>query len=261
MYQERIKFMLYHFSLLFCLSCEGVDEVFTLDDSLQECTNNVISSGKYYQLGERMFLNAHEDSSKHFDVTDWSLSACNLGASLNRESFEALYLPDYELLSNKLSSFQEDEEAVFVLADKGVLVFPLGTLLTHEVINEQVGDVAIMVVYCPLADLVSVYHRNYCDTDLMFAVSGFTYKEDYLGNELESFILWDRETESLWWPINEQGVSGVFQGEALKKYNSAKWGRGQLNEIVKDYPDALVIKQGQGFSEEEYLPQMVNCSL
>jgi hypothetical protein len=47
----------------------------------------------------------------------------------------------------------------------------------------------------------------------------------------------------------------------LKKYNSAKWGRGQLNEIVKDYPDALVIKQGQGFSEEEYLPQMVNCSL
>jgi len=244
----------------FCVACEGVDEVLTTPtDDFDDCTNHVINTGKYYEKDDKAYLYGGNDSSTHFNITGWSLSKCNLGNGLGRESFEALVEPAYVSLTETGRQYPDDSEAVLLISEKSVKVFPLGLLYEHELVNEMADGNPVMVVFCPLADLVSVYSRIYCDDTLTFGVSGFTYKDSHL-DELESFILWDRDTESLWWPINNQGVAGAFQDSALKKYNNSKWGRATIGSIKDRYPNAMVLKAGQSFDERNYSTKEISCA-
>jgi len=270
----RMRNILLHktISILYCLalvlsSCEGVDEVFTTPEGeVQNCTNSVISSGKYYEKNDKQYLYGGKDSTTHFEITDWSLSRCNLGNGLGREFFEALNKPSYGSLLQSENQYPDDAEAVLLITESAVKVFPLSLLNEHELVNEVADGNPVMVVFCPLADLVSVYSRSYCGATLTFAVSGFTYKEaqnEETGPKsnyaLESFILWDRETESLWWPILDKGVAGFFQGIDLTKYQSSKWGRATIGEIRQRYPNAVVLREGQSFNEQDYIPNQLSC--
>ena len=76
-----------------------------------------------------------------------------------------------------------------------------------------------MESYCVLADLGAVYSRNYNSKELTFALSGYTYYDKNIWNGLDGFVLWDRETESLWWPLVGKAVSGKLKGVNLLELN------------------------------------------
>ena len=102
-----------------------------------------------------------------------------------------------------------------------------------------------MIAYCVLADLAAVYDRVHCNRTLTFGVSGYTYFDKEVWDGLDGFIIWDRETESLWWPLIDKAVSGPMKGSALKKYNTDKWQTITWKEIKSNYPNSRVLKEGQ----------------
>ena len=61
-------------------------------------------------------------------------------------------------------------------------------------------------------------------------------------------FFWDRETESLWWPLIDRAVSGLMKekGFYLEKHEESLWeDRIKWSKIKNLYPDAEILKEGQ----------------
>ena len=192
-----------------------------------------------------MFLYGGQDSSTHFKVSGFTLDICKLKNGLGREHFNALRNPKFDQIADRYDEFQDQDRMVVLKDGETVKIYPLKTLRVHELVNDQINGNPVMVVYCFLAELAAVYDRTYCSNIYTFGVSGYTYSDPNIENGLESFVLWDRDTESLWWPINDQGISGNAINRRLKRHNSNQWEEKRWSEIKDLYPNALIIKHNQ----------------
>ena len=76
---------------------------------------------------------------------------------------------------------------------------------------------------------------------------GYTCFDKNVWNGLDGFVLWDRETESLWWPLIGKAISGPLKEVKLIEMNKSKWKDVQWKHVKDNYPNALVLKSGQDF--------------
>lgn len=223
-------------------------QVAILEDTL--CTDSFFrKEGYVYEANGRTYLWAGIDSSSHFDITDWDLNECNLRYGLGRETFPALLSPKYTRLKEYVGNFDPLEKNLVLFNSNEIKVYPYDIMTNYEVINEYHNGEPIMIAYCVLADLAAVYNRDYCGVELTFAVSGYTYYDKFIWNGIDAFVLWDRNTESLWWPLIDKAISGKLKGHGLKKFNTALWETMTWEEIYENYPESLVLTAGQTLSE------------
>jgi hypothetical protein len=212
----------------FCATC----------GTAQSSANDMI-----YERGGRLFLWGGEHHDSHFDITGWSLDPDNLTDWGNdRESFPALIRPQYVPVSEATGQFSPGEKVIFVKGEDAVRVYPYVLMKYHEVINEVVDGEPIMIAYCFLADLAAVYRRTYCDQEFTFALSGYTYAEENIWEGRQGFVLWDRDTESLWWPLIDRAVSGRMKNTLLKTHATSQWGLSTWAAIQNTYPAAVVMQ-------------------
>ncbi len=246
-------------SLVF-YSCAKEDKKVTATSD-NSCLQEAIDNGKVFYSGDRKMLWGGDDPGSHFDITGWSLRECRLRFGFGREVFDALIDPQYKTVEEESGRYKPSDTFFIVLSDERPKVYYIPLLSHHEVINEIIDGTPVMVVYCSLADLAAVYKRRYCDTTLTFALSGYTYSDPGIWDGTDAFVLWDRETESLWWPLIDEAVSGEMNGIAMKKYEENLSWRISWAEILKDYPDALVLASGQAMDPPVDWPhyEEVNC--
>jgi hypothetical protein len=117
-----------------------------------------------------------------------------------------------------------------------VHVYPLRQMGRHEVVNDQINGEAFFVGYCPLAELGAVYDREYGEHTLTFAVSGYTYADPQIWDGRNAFVLWDRDTESLWLPTIGKAVSGPLIDTPLQTLDQDKWSQTTWQQVRKKYP-------------------------
>jgi hypothetical protein len=79
----------------------------------------------------------------------------------------------------------------------------------HQVVNDVLGGEPVAVVYDPLAGQPSAFLRRAGDRTLSFGVSGLVYNG--------AFLLFDRETESLWSAFLGRAVAGPLVGRSLER--------------------------------------------
>ena len=181
-----------------------------------------------------------EADSQHFDISHWDLDPCRLRFGFCREHFPAVYMPRYQTVQEAEALYSPDDQFILV-DDKQVKAYSIELLVKHEAVNDTINGHPILVAYCTLADLPIVYTRNYCGNTLTFALSGYTYSEKHIWHGTDAFVMWDRETESLWWPLGAAAVSGVYGGEPLQEYHAGKWHVTTWGEIATNYPRAKVL--------------------
>lgn len=86
-----------------------------------------------------------------------------------------------------------------------VRAYPLRIIAWHQVINDQIGEVPIVVTYCPFTGAGLAYERPSADgRPLEFGVSGRLYNANIL--------LFDRQTGSLWQQFTGEVVAGPLLG-------------------------------------------------
>lgn len=107
-----------------------------------------------------------------------------------------------------------DAEAwvVGVAIDGEAVAYPIAILEWHEIVNDTVGSVPILVSYCPLCGTAMVFGRREGEKVRSFGVSGLLYRSDLL--------LYDRQTRSLWSQIGSEAVSGPASGSRLSLLRS-----------------------------------------
>jgi len=212
---------------------------------------SALKNDKFFEEEGLKMLYGGEDSSQHFIIENLELQSGQFHYGIGREAFPALLEPEFE--SVDLADQNWENEARFLVAKKGddVKAYSIKDLTRHEVVNDEIDGVPIFAAYCILADLGAIYKRNYNDKVFTFAVSGYTYYDPEVWDGLDGFILWDRETESLWWPLIDKAVSGDLKGVQLIKLEDAYWEDTTWGVIKAKYPKAKVMKSGLDFERPD----------
>jgi hypothetical protein len=155
-----------------------------------------------------------------------------------RDGIPAIDQPQFVKPSE--ADFLLDEDRVLsVRIDNEVRAYPLRILAWHEIVNDQIGDNAIAVTYCPLAGAGLVFDRQMKDRKLTFGVSGLLYQSD--------LVMYDRETESLWPQIGMKAISGPQVGEKLRWLPSENITWRAWREA---HPDGKVLSTKTGYTRD-----------
>ncbi len=204
-------------------------------------------NGKFFEIKGSKMLYGGEREGEHFVIDNLELREEQFHYGLGRERFPALLDPQFETVAQADPKWADDQR--FLVAYKGRVVraYSVRDLTRHEVVNDLLDGEPIFAAYCILADLGAIYKRTYGDKVFTFAVSGYTYYDPKVWGGLDGFILWDRETESLWWPLIDKAVSGTLKGVRLQKLEAVHWEDTTWAMVKQKYPKADVLLSGQDF--------------
>jgi uncharacterized protein DUF3179 len=200
---------------------------------------------KTYTKDGKRFLRASAKPAEHFDITTFRLNTDGLHYGIGREAFPALIEPAFVSVADADRWLGDNDRVLAVKVGREVKVYPIELLIRHEVVNDVVGGRAIFAAYCILADLGAVYDRRLGRHTLTFALTGYTYAHAQVWDGRDAFVLWDRETESLWWPPIGKAVSGSLIDHSLKLLESDLWKQTVWGEVKGAHPYALVLQRGQ----------------
>ena len=208
---------------------------------------SALKKGKFFTVDEKQMLYGGKDSTQHFDISDYTLKDEQFHYGIGREVFPALLDPEFISVKEADSIWADDARFIVAYAGDEVKAYSVKDLTRHEVVNDELNGEPIMAVYCILADLGAIYDRQYGEKELTFALSGYTYYDEEVWDGLDGFILWDRETESLWWPLIDKAVSGPLKGVELLEKDKAHWEDTTWEVIKEKYPQAQILKSDQDF--------------
>ena len=116
--------------------------------------------------------------------------------------------------------------------------------VSQEVLNDQLGGVAIAVTWCEFCHTGAVYARDVEGRELTFGVAGQLWK----GN----LVMYDRETGTLWSQFMGEGERGPLQGKKLRRLPVVKT---DWQSWYAQYPQgtvALLKRNSQGYRTELY---------
>jgi hypothetical protein len=217
-------------------------------------------NGKFFESEGKKMLYGGENKNQHFDITEYSLKDEQFHYGIGRERFPALLKPEFISVVEAEKVWADSTRFLFAYSGKEYKAYSIKDLTRHEVVNDVLNGQPIMAVYCILADLGAIYERNYGDKKLTFALSGYTYYDENVWNGLDGFVLWDRETESLWWPLIGKAISGPLKDVRLLEMDKTKWKYVKWKYIKDNYPDALILKSGQDFERPTEWKKIENVS-
>lgn len=103
-----------------------------------------------------------------------------------------------------------DDRVVGVALNGAARAYPLKIIVWHELVNDRLGGVPLLVTYCPLCDSAMVFDRRLSSGVAEFGVSGLLYNSNVL--------MYQRgpSPEPLWSQAMAMAVSGPRAGEQLR---------------------------------------------
>jgi hypothetical protein len=87
--------------------------------------------------------------------------------------------------------------------------YPVRMLEFHQIVNDEIGGQPIAVSYDPLAATPLAWSRRVDGKTLTFGVSGLLYNHN--------FLMYDRETQSLWCQFLGRAIAGPLAGKQLAR--------------------------------------------
>jgi len=107
---------------------------------------------------------------------------------------------------------RDDEQVLGAFLNGVARAYPTRILSWHELVNDTIGEIPILVSYCPLCNSAVSYRREVDGEVTTFGTSGRLYAS--------ALVMYDRATESLWTHYDGRAVVGVLTGEALEPISS-----------------------------------------
>jgi hypothetical protein len=130
----------------------------------------------------------------------------------------------------------EDLVLGYVAGDQAY-AYPFKILNFHEIVNDTLDGVPVLISYCPLCRSAIVYDRRINGEELSFGNTSALYESD--------MVMVDRNTGSYWWQVPGTGIVGQLTGSQLTPLSSrvATW-----SGWTDSHPDTLVLSRDTGFS-------------
>jgi hypothetical protein len=131
----------------------------------------------------------------------------------------------------------DQEPVISIEIEDEARAYPLQILTWHEIVNDEFGERAIGVTFCPLCNAAVAFDREVGDHGIMrFGVSGLLRNSD--------LIMWDDKTKSWWQQMTGEAIVGELAGEQLTLLPSVIV---SYEEFKQSHPDAVVLSRDTGF--------------
>ncbi|MBT3274402.1 MAG: DUF3179 domain-containing protein [Spirochaetales bacterium] len=130
----------------------------------------------------------------------------------------------------------ESDLVIILDLNNTVRIYPFPILVWHEIVNDTVQGVPVLVTYCPLCGSAIAYERKIDGESVEFGTSGKLYNSN--------LIMYDRLTESYWTQIGGRAVVGPLTGARLKPIviHTVTWADAKAR-----HPRAEVLSRDTGF--------------
>jgi hypothetical protein len=159
-----------------------------------------------------------------------------VSAGPGRDGIPALTNPVVVSVS-EAGAFLAPEALVLGVVENGeARAYPHSVLWWHEIVNDELGGMPIVVSYCPLTGSGLVHDRRGGGQTLDFGVSGLLFQNN--------LVMFDRATESLWSQMRVQSVCGSLKGTVptLRPVVQSTWAAWRTW-----HPDTSVVSTDTGF--------------
>ncbi|MEE9582816.1 MAG: DUF3179 domain-containing protein, partial [Acidimicrobiia bacterium] len=115
--------------------------------------------------------------------------------------------------------------------------YPFKILNFHEIVNDELDGIPVLISYCPLCRSAIVYDRRVDGETLSFGNSSALYESD--------LVMVDRNTGSYWWQVAGSAIVGTLTGTSLDPLPSVvtTWA-----DWKAQHPDTLILTRDTGFS-------------
>jgi hypothetical protein len=153
-----------------------------------------------------------------------------------KDGIPAIDNPKFEE-TKQASVWLSPKEPVLAIAVEGqVRAYPLQILIWHELVNDLIGEVPILVSYCPLCNSAIVFDRRIEGRADTFGVSGMLRHSD--------MVMYDRQTDSLWQQLTGEAMVGTLTGSKLKILPSQVV---SLDAFTRSFPHGKVLSRDTGY--------------
>jgi len=140
--------------------------------------------------------------------------------------------------TQKAAKWLADNEPVIALQmNENARAYPLQILIWHEIVNDVIGDVPVIITFCPLCNSAIVFDRRLKGKVYEFGTSGLLRNSD--------LVMYDRTTESLWQQFTGEAIVGDLAGEELTFLPSSLVSSADFRA---SYPDGVVLSRQTGYT-------------
>ena len=141
---------------------------------------------------------------------------------------------------NEANFHLDNEEPVMAFELNGdARAYPLQILIFHEIVNDVVAGVPVVITYCPLCNSAIVFERTLEGVVLDFGTTGNLRNSD--------LVMYDRQTRSWWQQFTGEAVVGALAGRQLTFLSAPiiSW-----QDFKDAYPDGMALSHDTGFRRE-----------
>ncbi|MGB1252432.1 MAG: DUF3179 domain-containing protein [Candidatus Promineifilaceae bacterium] len=175
--------------------------------------------------------------------TDWTRRTISTADILSggppRDGIPSIDAPKFVDFS-EADQWVVDVEPVIALEINGdARAYPIQVITWHEIVNDVVGDQAVVVTFCPLCNSAIVFDATLDGEPVEFGVSGLLRNSD--------LIMYDRRTETLWQQFTGEGLIGEKAGEQLPFLASSLISYANFKDA---YPEGVVLSRDTGHNRQ-----------
>jgi hypothetical protein len=143
--------------------------------------------------------------------TDFTRTSIDLGEIRGggppKDGIPAIDEPRFES-AEAARDWLDDRSPVISLEVAGeARAYPIAILMWHEIVNDTLGGIPVVVTFCPLCNTALVFEREVRGTVLDFGTTGNLRFSD--------LVMYDRQTESWWQQATGEAIVGERTGERL----------------------------------------------
>lgn len=173
-------------------------------------------------------------------TTDFSISAIDFSEILSggppKDGIPAILKPKFVDITDADTWLMPQEPVVHVRVNGVSKAYPIQILMWHEIVNDEIGGVPVLVTFCPLCNTAIAFERTVNGEVFDFGTTGRL--------RFSNLIMYDHQTETWWQQAEGKGIVGKLTGTQLVFVPAAiiSW-----EEFKKANPDGLVLSRDTGF--------------
>lgn len=167
-----------------------------------------------------------------------------------RDAILPIYEPRYDDLEGGDWIRSEDTVLGFVSESGTAYADPIRMLNAHEIVNDVIDGVPMLITYCPLCASGVVYDRRVEERELVFGNTSALFEND--------LVMYGHQTGSYWFQVGGEAIVGTLTGKRLDVLPSVTlpW-----EQWLALHPDTQVLSLNQAFEHiypygRDYFPDV-----
>jgi hypothetical protein len=156
-----------------------------------------------------------------------------------KDGIPAIDAPRYESIADARQWLSDRSPVISLSIGEVARAYPLAVLMWHEIVNDTLGGVPVVVTFCPLCNTALVFERRFDTVTHDFGTTGTL--------RISDLVMYDRQTESWWQQATGEAIVGELTGKRLAFLPAQIVA---LADFEAARPDGDVLGRETGFSRE-----------